>query len=131
MIIVSMPDFVDALSSYKEKLSDYLGEKYRGLVDWAGLKRKKYYLRKKYRVFRDLTVERVRVYGTYLMFDIAPYIVAYGVMINFPVSVLLGWALTVETVVSWGLVFYFVSEELTDVANELKPYIRVNAKVDN
>jgi len=39
--------------------------------------------------------------------------------------------LTVETVVSWGLVFYFVSEEVVDVANELKPYIRISAKVDN
>jgi hypothetical protein len=128
-----MTDFRDALSSYTERVSDYFKKSYNSFADWAG--RKKYRLRKKYRVYRDYVKKNVSSYGKryskYVLFEVAPFVGVYGLMINFPVSVLLGWVLTVETVVSWGLVFYFVSEELTSIANELKPYIRISAKVDN
>lgn len=128
-----MPDFVDALSSYKNRVSDYLTDKYKGLGNWVS--RRKYRFRKAVRPHKRYIKHNLSVYGEaylkYFLYEFAPYVVAYGLMINFPVSVLLGWALTVETVVSWGLVFYFVSEELTGIANELKPYIRVNTKVDN
>jgi len=130
-----MPGFVDALSSYKDRFLNYLQSKWNGFSSWAGLKRKRYFLRNKYRVYKDYILDNLSTYGKayvkYALFEIAPFVLAYGVMLNFPASVLLGWALTVETVVSWGLVFYFVSEELTGIANELKPYIRVSAKVDN
>jgi hypothetical protein len=130
-----MPDFVDALSSYKDRFSNYLRSKWNGFSSWAGLGRKKYRLRNKYGVYKDYVKENLSTYGKayvkYALFEITPFVVAYGLMLNFPVSVLLGWALTVETVVSWGLVFYFVSEEFTEIANELKPYVRISAKVDN
>jgi len=130
-----MPDFVDALSSYKNRFSDYVRGKLKGFSDWLGLERKKYRFRKKYRVYRDYVKDKLsttgKTYAKYVLFEVAPFVLAYGLMLNFPLSVLLGWALTVETVVSWGLVFYFVSEELTAIANELKPYVRISAKVDN
>lgn len=130
-----MPGFSDALSGLKERFSDYVSNRMASLKGWMGLKRKRYYLSNKYRIYKDYFVENLYTYGKayskYFLFEFAPYVVAYGLMVNFPVSVLLAWGLTVETVVSWGLAFYFVSEELPAIANELKPYIRVSAKVDN
>jgi len=113
-----MPDIVDG---YKDKFSDY----YKSLRN--RLRRKKYSLKK----YIDSFKEYGSAYGGYALFELAPFVVAYGLMINFPLSVLLGMAFTVKSVVSWGLVFYFVSEELVDIVNELKPYVRVSAKVDN
>lgn len=128
-----MPDFVDALSSYGRRVSDYVKERYRRFSNWAGVK--KYRLGRSYRgkasYVKDNLTGYGKAYGKYFLYEFAPYVAAYGLMINFPLGVLLGWELSAATVVSWGLVFYFVSEELTDIANELKPYIRVNAKVDN
>jgi len=128
-----MPDFVDALSSYKDRLSDYLKQKYSDLYDWSGLKSKKYRFRKWLRPKKSYLKQNISAYGSayskYFLFEFAPYVVAYGLMINFPVAMLLGWALTVETVISWGLVFYLIDEEFISMAERLKPYIRV--KVDN
>jgi len=121
----------DALSSLKERLSDY----YTRFVDWTGLDKKWYRFKKRFKRYKLYVKDNLATYGKayskYFLFEFAPFVVAYGVMLNFPVAVLLGWVLSVETVVAWGLVFYFVSEELTSVANELKPYIRISAKVDN
>lgn len=131
MFRVSMPDFADALSSFKQNLSKY----YKRFAGWAGLKRKKYVLKKHYRVKKDYVYTNLKsygeAYGKYFLYEFLPFVVSYGLVVNFPLSVLLGWALTVETVFSWGLVFYIVSEELTEIANELKPYVRVSAKVDS
>lgn len=129
----SMPDidFADALSSTKQKISQFVSTKSKEFSDWLGLRRKKYVVNKYYNYAKDNFITYGKAYGKYFAFELLPFVVAFGVMINIPVSVLLGWAFTVETVVSWGLVFYFVSEELTDIANDLKPYIRVSAKVDN
>jgi len=117
------------MTDYVQQFSDY----YQSFVNW--FERNMYRLKKNYRVYKDYFKENLSIYGKaygkYALFEVIPFMAAYGLMLNFPVSVLLGWSLTVETVVAWGLVFYFVSEELTSIANELKPYIRVSAKVDN
>lgn len=104
------PDFVDAVSNYFE-----------GLKDWIR--------RRKYRLERNEYVDAGLTYIKYFLFELLPYVVAYGLMTNFPLAVLLGYALTVETVISWGLVFYLVDEEFISMFERAKPYIRV--KVDN
>ncbi len=107
-----MTDFTAALSSYRQKISDYLKEKYTDFADWAGLKRKKYYLSNKYRIYKDYFKENLfkygKAYGKYFLFEYAPFVVAYGLMINGPGMVLLGWSLTAATVVSYGVVSYLV-----------------------
>jgi len=117
------------------RVSDYFSSKRENVAERLKVKRRKYVWKQNYYRSKDYVVSNLKtyssVYGKYILFEFAPVVAAYGLMINFPLSVLLGWALTVETVVSWGLVFYFVSEEVVDVANELKPYIRISAKVDN
>jgi len=128
---VSMPDFRDALSSFKQRLSDYYSQKRYEFLDWAEPKKKKYVLKKEYGKKKRYVVDNVSVYVKYGLTDFLPYVVAYGLMINFPASVLLGWALTWKTVVSWGLVFYLVETEFTDIVNKVIPYVKVTAKVDN
>lgn len=128
-----MSDFVDALSSYRQSLSEYLRDKYDGLSTWLGFKKNRLSrkCKAKFDYVKNNTLVQGKEYLKYFLYEFAPYVVAYGVMLNFPASVLFGWALTAETVVSWGLVFYFVSEEFPSIANELKPYVKINAKVDN
>jgi len=88
-----MPDFVDALSSYKDRFSYYVSEKVNGFRSWLGLGRKKYRFKKKCRVYKDYLRERLftegKTYLKYVLFEIAPFVLAYGLMLNFPVSVLL------------------------------------------
>lgn len=130
-----MADLFGALSSCKDRFYSFVSEKWRQFCDWAELNVKKYRFKKWFRRKKAWLREKLNTYGRayfrFVCFEFAPYIAAFGLMINFPLSVLLGWSLTVETVVSWGLVFYFVDEELTSIANELKPYIRISAKVDS
>lgn len=73
----------------------------------------------------------MNMYGRYTVFEFAPFVGVYGLLLNFPANVLAGIPFTWETVVSMGLVFYFVSEELTDVFGELQPVVKINARVDN
>jgi len=133
----SMPDidFADALSSAKQKSSDFASTKRKEFSDWAGLRRKKYVAKntfsKYYKYAKSNLALYGKAYGKFFAFEFMPYVVAYGLMINFPVTALLGWALTVVTVLSWGLVFYLIDEEVTSIFNEMKPYIRVSVKVDN
>jgi len=107
-----MTDFRDALSSYRQKISDYLTEKYTDFTGWLGLKRKKYYLQSRYRRYRDYFKKNLfkygKVYGKYFLFEYAPFVLAYGLMVNFPGMVLLGWSLTAATVVSYGVISYLV-----------------------
>lgn len=134
MYRVSMPDFDDALSRLKDKASDfkqYLSERKKSFVDWVEWRRRKNYLDNKYRGFVDRLKRYGEMYGTYVVYEFVPYVFAYGLIINFPAHVLLGFGFTWETVLSWGLAFYLVREELTSFLNEVKPYIRVSAKVDN
>lgn len=124
-----MINYEDALSRFKDSIKDY---KQRFL---ERSERKRNYIRYTYYDYKRLASarwsERVKPYISYAVFELAPYVAVYGLMINFPLKVLLGWPLSVETVASWGLVFYFVDQEFVSLFNELKPYIRVNAKVDN
>lgn len=73
----------------------------------------------------------VRAYGKYLLTEFLPVVVAYGLIINYPASVLLGLPFTFESVLGWGLVFYLVDEELTSIINDLQPVVKVSARVDN
>lgn len=126
-----MTRFKDASSHYLNKFSDFVSDKVKRFKKWAGLERKKYFLNKWLDYVVDNLKSKGKTYGEYVLFEFLPFVAAYGLILNIPVNVLLGMALTVETVVSWGLVFYIVSEEFTSIANDLKPYIRVSAKVDN
>jgi len=109
-LIISMPDFVGAFSDFKQKVFDW-GES------------KKYRGKKKYRVLRDYFVgnskEYGKIYTKYFLFEFLPFVVAYGVIINVPLSVLLGMALNAATIVSWGLIFYMISSEFVPLLKEL------------
>jgi len=107
-----MTDFRAALSSYRQKISGYLSEKYADFTGGLGLRRKKYYLQSGYRRYRDYfknnLFEYGKVYGKYFLFEYVPFVLAYGLMINFPGMVLLGWSLTAATIVSYGVLSYLV-----------------------
>lgn len=128
---VSMTRFKDAFN----RVRDYAKNGFKRVKIRLKVKRRKYVLRNKYARYRRYVSDNLstygKTYGKYFAFEFLPYVTAYGLMINFPLHALLGMAFTVQTVISWGLVFYFVSEELTSIFNEMKPYIRVSAKVDN
>lgn len=75
--------------------------------------------------------ELLRAYGKYILLEFLPVVVAYGLIINYPASVLLGLPFTLESVIGWGLVFYLVDEELTSIINDLQPVVKISARVDN
>lgn len=116
-----MTDLSDALSSYTQKFFGYVKRRYRSSVNW--LERRKYRSRSKYRVYRDYVKNNVSVYGKaygkYGLFEYLPFVVAYGLMVNFPGSVLLGWSLTTSTVLSYGVVSYLVVYDVQPMFKEL------------
>lgn len=107
-----------------------------GVSNWFSGLRKRLKRSRRYARFRDWLARVRRRYVTelaspylrYLAGEFAPYVAAYGVVVGVPMHFLFGYGLSLPLVVSWGLVFYLVDEELVSWLNELKPYVRV--KVD-
>lgn len=112
-----MPELREFLNDFKDKTKDKAADLRSG------------YYRYKWKI-QSIWQDRCVDYVKYFVKELTPYVALYGLALNIPLHVLMDMDLTVQTVLSWGLVFYFISEELTDIANELKPYIRVSAKVD-
>jgi len=81
-------------------------------------------------VYHRVWVERLKGYFMYGAAEFLPYVAAYGLVVNVPLTVLLGMRFNWKTVLSWGLVFYLVQEELTSFFEQAIPYVRVSAKVD-
>ena len=64
----------------------------------------------------------------YVGLEFAPFVAAYGAVVSVPMHFVFGFELSPLAVVSWGLLFYLVDEEVLSWVKELKPYVRV--KVD-
>jgi len=105
------------------------------LVEKLEVKRRKYVFKNEVGKYFDYVKENLSVYGKaygkYVLFEFVPYVVAYGLLFNIPAAVFFGMALTVETVTAWGFVGYILTVEVPSVFNEVKPYVRVTAKVDS
>lgn len=53
-------------------------------------------------------------YVTYLK-SYAAYLVIYGLLLNYALHILLSYPLSYQTVPAWGITYYFVKEEATEI----------------
>lgn len=127
---MSRPDVRGVVSRVKDKVSTVLSDLRNGFTARVEPKKKKYFLRRKYNGYTNRLNDFLSAYGSYFVLEFAPYVVAYGLVLNTPLTVLAGMAFTWKTVLSWGLVFYVVENEVVDMLNQMKPTVRVTAKVD-
>lgn len=73
------------------------------------------YLKKKYQEFME-SHEAI----AYFLRNYVPYVLGYGLVFNFMVFALLGARFNVYTIIGYGLLVYFVKEELVEFINEVK-----------
>lgn len=91
------------------------------------LRRKRAFKKNLRKKWRDKWSERF----DWLVWELAPFVVGYGVAINFVLNRLLGYEFTVFTALAYGLLWYFVKVEAVEVWNMLSPLVKVRARVDN
>jgi len=72
--------------------------------------------------------ENVLPYANYVAQSFAPYVIGYGLIVAVPMDFLFGYGVGPRSVLSWGLLFYLVDEELVGWLNQIKPHIRVTSK---
>lgn len=62
-------------------------------------------------------------YNPYLKYYGA-YLLIYGFILNYALHILQSYPLTVQTVPAWGIVYYFVKEESTEIIAKLIRLVR-------
>lgn len=112
------------LSETRDDVAEKAGVMYDYVADKAAEAKSSvefHYANTKYRLRLAWNNERVQDYRSYVLFEGVPYVVVYGVLLNFVLNVFVSVSLSPAHVVALGLLFYFVEVELPAWVQKLYP----------